>query len=127
MALQDKYAELINAANAKGVANLSIREQDNVLYIDGDAASAQVKDELWDVYDRLDPDFRSADLVLNINAPAASEAEAGEAYTVKAGDSLSKIGKRYGKSWQDIYELNKDVIGGNPDLIHPGQELKIPQ
>lgn len=129
MALQDKYAELINAANARGVSNLQIREQGNVLYIDGDATSAQVKDELWDIYDRLDPDYRSADLVLNINAPAPAEGEGAAAgtYTVKSGDSLSKIGKRHGVNWQDIYELNKDLIGGNPDLIQPGQELKLPQ
>lgn len=49
-------------------------------------------------------------------------------YTVVAGDSLSKIAKRfYGKAnvWKKIYEANRDIIK-NPDLIHPGQVLKIP-
>jgi nucleoid-associated protein YgaU len=59
-------------------------------------------------------------MVLNINAPA------GSTYEVKAGDSLSKIGKKVGKSWQEIYEANKAVIGNNPDLIKPGQMLQIP-
>jgi nucleoid-associated protein YgaU len=49
-------------------------------------------------------------------------------YTVKAGDTLSAIAKReYGDAsqWRKIYEANRDQID-NPDLIHPGQELKIP-
>jgi len=120
MALQEKYAELINAANAAGVSNLQVREQDNVLYIDGDAPSSAVKDQVWDVYEKLDPDFRSADMVLNINAPAGSD------YEVKPGDNLTKIGKKVGKSWQEIYEANKAIIGDNPNLIKAGQVLKIP-
>ena len=29
--------------------------------------------------------------------------------------------------WKEIYELNKDVIGDNPDVIHPGKKLKLPE
>jgi nucleoid-associated protein YgaU len=49
-------------------------------------------------------------------------------YTVVGGDSLSKIAKKiYGDAsrWKEIWEANKDKVK-NPDLIHPGQELKIP-
>jgi len=67
MALQEKYAELVNAATAGGVSNLQVREQDNVLYIDGTAPTGQIKDQLWDVYGKIDPDFRSGDVVLNVN------------------------------------------------------------
>ena len=52
-----------------------------------------------------------------------------ETYTVQKGDSLSKIAKReYGKAslWPRIFEANKDQIK-NPDLIHPGQKLRIPE
>jgi nucleoid-associated protein YgaU len=50
-------------------------------------------------------------------------------YTVKRGDSLSKIAKTvYGdmKRWKDIYEANKNAIGANPDHIEPGLELRLP-
>lgn len=60
-------------------------------------------------------------------APAASTA-GGRTYTVQAGDSLSKIAKReYGDAaqWKKIHEANKDTIK-NPDLIHPGQTLRLP-
>jgi len=58
--------------------------------------------------------------------PPAAETEM--AYRVAPGDSLSKIAQQiYGDAnkWRRIYEANTDQIK-NPDLIHPGQILKIP-
>jgi nucleoid-associated protein YgaU len=52
----------------------------------------------------------------------------GGTYVVVKGDSLSKIAKReYGDAakWRRIYEANQDIIK-DPDLIYPGQTLKIP-
>ena len=72
MALQEKYKELIDSANSLGVTNLQVREQDNVLYIDGDAPTGAAKDQLWNTYGRIDPDFRAGDLVMNVNVFAAS-------------------------------------------------------
>ena len=49
-------------------------------------------------------------------------------YTIRSGDSLSKIAKEfYGNAayWQKIYQANKDTIK-DPDLIYPGQKIKIP-
>ncbi len=66
MAVQQKYTELIDAAKQAGINNLQVREQNNVLYIDGEAPSGQIKDNLWDIYNRIDPDFRSGDLVLDV-------------------------------------------------------------
>jgi uncharacterized protein YidB (DUF937 family) len=60
---------------------------------------------------------------------AAPAAAAEEIYVVVSGDSLSKIAKRlYGDAnqWRRIFEANRDQIE-NPDLIHPGQKLRIPR
>ena len=46
-------------------------------------------------------------------------------YTVKSGDTLSGIANKYGTTWQNIYNNNRDIIGSNPNLIKPGQVLKI--
>ncbi|MGY4537871.1 hypothetical protein ACVW0P_002290 [Mucilaginibacter sp. UYNi724] len=76
MALQEKYAELIQAAKNAGVTDLQVREQDSVLYIDGKTGNGAVKDSLWDVYNKIDPDFRAGDLILNIDASAAAGSQA---------------------------------------------------
>ena len=120
MSLQEKYARLITAAKEKG--NINVAEKDNVLYIDGNVSSAKDKDELWSIYNELDPDYRAGDVRLNVEV---SESANVEEYTVKSGDSLSKIATHYGIKWKDIFEANKDVIK-NPDLIQPGWRLKIP-
>lgn len=67
MATQEKYKSLIDYAKSSGVAKLQVREQDNVLYVDGEAPSGEVKDKLWNIYEELDPDFRAGDLVLDVN------------------------------------------------------------
>jgi uncharacterized protein YgiM (DUF1202 family) len=67
MALQDKYKQLIDTAIAHGISDLQVREQDAVLYVDGTAASGAIKDQLWDVYNTIDPNFTSGDLILNVN------------------------------------------------------------
>ena len=123
MKLEDKYGELVRTARSVGIRDLQVREQDNVLYINGQASSEAVKKQLWDIYGRLDPNYRSADVVMNITV---QDGAANQVYEVVPGDNLSKIGKRYGVSWQDIYEVNKDQIK-DPDLIQPGWKLKIPQ
>jgi uncharacterized protein YgiM (DUF1202 family) len=76
MALQEKYKELIDTARNAGVQNLQVSEQNNVLHITGDAPSAQTKDNLWNIYNRIDPDFRAGDLVLDVNTNVAAGAKA---------------------------------------------------
>ncbi|MEV5597312.1 transglycosylase family protein [Streptomyces sp. NPDC052496] len=46
-------------------------------------------------------------------------------YTVKSGDTLAKIAASHGTNWKSVYENNKSVIGGNPNLIFPGQKLAV--
>jgi nucleoid-associated protein YgaU len=125
MSLQEKYQAILELANQNGTTyNLS--EAEGVLHIDGNAPSEEAKQQLWDKYNEIDPDYKSGDLMLNVTVGAdAAAGGGGHTYTVEAGDNLSKIGEKYGITWQQIYEANKDTIS-NPDLIHPGQELKIP-
>ena len=77
------------------------------------------------------PDFSGVQSGGSSTAPSAPTGDAAEeTYTVKKGDSLSKIAKRvYGdaQQWRKIYDANRTLIGDNPDLIHPGQSLKLPR
>jgi uncharacterized protein YidB (DUF937 family) len=77
--------------------------------------------------DKPRADFSNVKAGGSSTAPAPA-APAAQTYTVAAGDSLSKIAKKvYGDAnkWRKIFEANQDQIK-NPDLIHPGQVLKIP-
>lgn len=77
MALQDKYKELIDTANASGIAGLQVAELDGVLHIDGVAPSGDIKDKLWAVYGKIDPNFLTGDVVLSVTvAPAAAGTKA---------------------------------------------------
>jgi nucleoid-associated protein YgaU len=72
------------------------------------------------------PDFSNVQSGSSSTAPSPSQP--GTTYVVKKGDSLSAIAKRhYGHAgeWRKIYEANRDQIK-DPDLIHPGQELRLP-
>jgi nucleoid-associated protein YgaU len=94
---------------------------------------------IFDKFDRKNdkspefkPDFSNVRSGGSSTAPAAPQPTStigfGKTYVVVKGDSLSKIAKReYGDAtkWRTIHEANKDIIS-DPDLIYPGQELKIP-
>jgi nucleoid-associated protein YgaU len=121
--LTEKYQSLISMADQLGISGLDVTEENGVLKVSGTAGSAEAKQQLWDEYARLDPDYRSGDLVLDVSAPEGSDS--GSTYTVQSGDTLSKIGGNYGVSWQQIFEANRDKLD-DPDKIFPGQELTIP-
>lgn len=69
----------------------------------------------------------------HLNMPGAGGSEVAHtasatSYTVQPGDNLWNVSKKLfgeGKNWSDIYSMNKDVIGSNPSLIQPGQQLQI--
>jgi nucleoid-associated protein YgaU len=77
------------------------------------------------------PDFSNVTSGGSSTAPGpqpTSTIGSGKTYVVVEGDSLSKIARReYGDAnkWPTIYEANKDLIN-DPDLIFPGQKLKVP-
>ncbi len=77
--------------------------------------------------DKPKPDFSNVKSGSSSTAPKPA-APPEQIYEVMAGDSLSKISKKFygdAKQWKRIFEANRDQIK-NPDLIRPGQKLKIP-
>ncbi len=76
MTLQEKYKQLTDAATAEGISNLQINEQGNVLHINGEAPSGAAKDKLWNIYNKIDPDFRAGDLQMNIDVAGGAGTKA---------------------------------------------------
>jgi nucleoid-associated protein YgaU len=74
------------------------------------------------------PDFSNVKSGSSSTASSDSSIESGQMYVVKPGDSLSKIAQQvYGNmnDWRKIYDANRDIVK-DPDLIHPGQTLRLP-
>ena len=99
-------------------------ERDGKLYIKGTVQTQDEANKIWDAIKTI-PDWKN-EIVADIQAKGGA---AGQTYTVKAGDTLSKIAKEHlgnANAYMDIFNANKDQLS-DPDKISPGQVLKIPQ
>ena len=109
MSLQEKYQSLLELANSNGTT-YELSEGDGVLHINGSAPSDEAKQQLWDEYARIDPDYQSSDLILNISSGAGAAGGGANTYTVVSGDNLSKIASKYGIQWKAIWDANRDIL-----------------
>lgn len=75
------------------------------------------------------PKMSKAPEVAATPPPAAPAKRATSAASIKVrrGDTLSAIAAQHGVSWRQLYAANREAIGSNPDLIHPGMELTLPK
>jgi nucleoid-associated protein YgaU len=79
--------------------------------------------------DEKEPDFSNLRGGSSSTAPSATAVASETSYVVVEGDTLSAIAKRHygnGAQWRRIYDANRDIID-DPDLIYPGQKLRIPE
>ena len=72
MALKEKYSELIRAAHAGGMSSLEVKEQNGILHITGEAPSETVKRKLIELYEQLNSNYQSGDIIMNIHVDGAS-------------------------------------------------------
>jgi nucleoid-associated protein YgaU len=119
----EKYTDLESVASQLGIQGFSIREAGGKVSITGRSTYQLEKDLLWDAIKKHTgwENEVAADIKVE-------KTDVFGVYTVKPGDSLSKIAKSAyddaGK-YMKIFEANKDQLS-DPDKIKPGQVLKIP-
>jgi len=128
--LKQKYASVFAVVQQQGVRLTQLHVQDNKLFMRGAAPSEGIKNALWNQIKAVNPayDDITADITVDSNLPQPYPAGPRRTYTVKPGDSLSKIAKDfYGNAndYMRIFEANKDTLN-DPNKIHAGQELVIP-
>jgi len=129
--LRDKYAHAIQTAKDLRMQG-SADERDGKLYFHGTVGTEAEANKIWDAIKTV-PDWRN-DIVGDIKStgvptavPTSGTSES--TYTVKAGDTLSKIAREKlgdANAYMDIFNANKGLLT-DPDKIKPGQVLKIPQ
>jgi len=120
---------------ADGKFHGTTEERDGKLYFTGTVATEAEKNQIWDAIKTI-PTWQK-DVVADIKvtgAPAndgrtwTPDTSSSKTYTVKSGDTLSRIAKDQLGSAADymkIFNLNKDQLS-DPDLIKPGQVLRLP-
>jgi len=122
MDLRAKYDQAIQTAKRIGFQGGAIQEGDK-LHVKGTVKSEEEKNEIWLALKTV-PDWRT-DINADIQVVAPPPAKT---YTVKAGDTLSKIAKDTlgnANAYMKIFEANTDQLS-DPDKIKPGQVLKLP-
>jgi nucleoid-associated protein YgaU len=109
--------------------------QDNKLFIKATAPSDEAKNKFWDQVKLVNPSVDDITADIDVNQKVAQGAAVGgsgqgsQTYTVKAGDTLSKVSKQfYGdpNQYMRIFYANRDKLH-DPDRIQVGQELTIPR
>jgi uncharacterized protein YgiM (DUF1202 family) len=69
MTLTEKYKELVDVALNN---NLSVNDTGKVLRIEGEVATASIKNKLWEIYQHIDPQFKNNDVILNVKSKISS-------------------------------------------------------
>ncbi|WP_179337736.1 LysM peptidoglycan-binding domain-containing protein [Winogradskyella ludwigii] len=119
-----KYQEVLDLGEKLNIQNGDISEKEGVLQVKGTAATQYDKNLIWDKIKEVGGD-NPADIMADINV---ADESVYARHTVASGETLGKIAKQYygepGK-YQKIFQANTDILK-NPDVIHPGQELVIP-
>ena len=135
--MKSKYQSVIDMIKQEAGAQLqNVHIENGKLLIRATVPSDAAKNRVWDQIKKANPGYSSeltADIISQGMADAQeatrSRSAAGQTYTVKSGDTLSKISRQfYGDAgqYQRIFEANRDKLN-DPDKIQVGQVLTIPQ
>ena len=135
--LRQKYNHAIQTAKSLHMQG-GAEERDGKLYFNGTVNSVEEKNQIWNALKTVSDWEREvvADIKVDAQAarPAPTTASGGAmratiTYTVQPGDTLSAIAMKFlgnANEYMDIFNANRDQLN-DPDMIKPGQVLKIPQ
>ncbi len=133
--LKQKYQSVLTTADQQHIQFHNFHVEGDKLVIRGTAPSEDAKNKFWDQIKLVNPNLDDISADINVDQSRAQAAavggggqQAGQTYTVKAGDTLSKISKQhYGdpNEYMRIFYANRDKLK-DPDKIQVGQQLTIP-
>ena len=122
--VKNKYQPVLELGEKLNIKDGDVKVEGNKLEVRGTAKTQYEKDLLWDKIKQIggeNPDDIMADIKVEDTSVYTR-------HTVEKGESLSKISKHYygdPMKYNKIFEANRDKLD-NADVIHPGQELVIP-
>ncbi|MGV4414512.1 SH3 domain-containing protein [Chryseobacterium sp. T1] len=116
MSLQEKYANVVSAAQSAGISGLSVQEQDGILYITGSASNSAAKDTVWNALGTIDPNYTATDINIDVQVSGLS---AGASLTVATDESNLNI--RQNPS-TDASVLGKAAKGSTVTLVEQSSD-----
>jgi len=127
--LKQKYHSALETLDQQGVRLQSLHiGDDGKLAVIGVAPSEDAKNKVWDEIKRIDENY--SDLSADITVDTSLGQAATTTYTVQPGDSLWRIAQHHlgdGNRYMEIFYANRDKMESPQSVIHPGDELNIPQ
>jgi nucleoid-associated protein YgaU len=124
MSTKEKYQSVLELGEKLHIKNGDVRIENDILKIKGEAATPYEKNLLWDAIKAVGGE-NPTDIKANITVLDASVYHK---HLVTKGETLGKIAKHYfgdAMKYKQIFEANTHILN-NPDVIHPNQELVIP-
>ncbi|WP_074406492.1 MULTISPECIES: LysM peptidoglycan-binding domain-containing protein [Aquimarina] len=122
--VKSKYQSVLDLGQELNIQDGNVSEENGTLKIKGTAKTQYEKNQLWDKIKEIGGNSPS-DIMADIKV---ADTSIYHRHTVKSGESLSKIAKHYygdAMKYKAIFEANTNILK-NPDVIHPDQELVIP-
>jgi len=119
-----KYQSVLDLGQALNIQNGEVREENGVLKYKGTTQTQYEKNLIWDKIKEIGGQ-NPTDIAADIRV---ADESVYHKHTVKSGESLSKIAKHYYEDpmkYKEIFAANTNILK-DPNLIHPGQELVIP-
>lgn len=122
--VKSKYQSVLDLGQKLNIVSGDVSEDNGVLKIKGTAKNQYEKNLLWDQIKAVGGENPS-----DINADIkVADTSVFARHTVQSGETLGKIAKQYygdPSKYQKIFAANSDILK-DPDMIHPNQELIIP-
>ena len=122
--MKEKYQNVLDLGQELEIKNGNVKEVDGILHVAGTAKNQYEKNLIWDKIKEIGGD-NPTDIIADISV---EDTTIFANHTVKSGDTLGKIAKHYygnAMKYTAIFDANTNILK-NPDVIHPGQELVIP-
>ena len=122
--VKQKYQSVLDLGEKLNVQDGDVKVENGQLKVWGTTQTQYEKDLLWDEIKKVGGENPS-DIMADIKV---ADDSVYARHTVESGESLSKIAKHYygnAMKYNAIFEANRNILN-NPDIIHPGQELVIP-
>ena len=116
--LKSKYNAVLEKGHDVGLNVQNVNEEDGKILIRGVVPSEYAKDQLWEVIKGIDASVSDATIDINV--------QSGLTYSVKSGDTLSKIAKRFYGDANHYHAIAQASGISNPDQIDVGQEITLP-